>query len=60
MVDCAIGIDLGGTISGEHGIGVDKKPFIRLEIGEAGCEIMGRVKSSLDPRGIMNPGKLCY
>lgn len=51
-------IDLGGTISGEHGIGVDKKPFMVLEIGEAGCEIMRRVKGSLDPKGIMNPGKM--
>jgi glycolate oxidase len=53
-------IDLGGTISGEHGIGVDKKPFISLELGEVGCEIMRRVKSSLDPRGIMNPGKMFH
>jgi glycolate oxidase len=51
-------IDLGGTISGEHGIGMDKKPFMTLEIGEAGCAIMRRVKASLDPKGIMNPGKM--
>jgi glycolate oxidase len=51
-------IDLGGTISGEHGIGVDKMPYVKLELGEAGCEIMKRVKRSLDPKGIMNPGKM--
>ncbi len=51
-------IDLGGTISGEHGIGVDKMPYVKMELGEAGCEIMRRVKSSLDPKGIMNPGKM--
>jgi glycolate oxidase len=51
-------IDLGGTISGEHGIGVDKMPYVRMELGEAGCEIMRRVKNSLDPKGIMNPGKI--
>jgi glycolate oxidase len=51
-------IDLGGTISGEHGIGLDKKPYIVLELGEAGCEILNRVKSALDPKGIMNPGKM--
>jgi glycolate oxidase len=51
-------IDLGGTISGEHGIGVDKMPYVKMELGEAGCEIMRRVKNSLDPKGIMNPGKM--
>jgi glycolate oxidase len=51
-------VDFGGTISGEHGVGIDKKPYIALEIGEVGCEIMRRVKSSLDPKGIMNPGKM--
>lgn len=53
-------IDLGGTISGEHGIGVDKMPFLKLEIGKAGYEIMGRLKASLDPRRIMNPGKMFH
>jgi glycolate oxidase len=53
-------IDLGGTISGEHGIGVDKMPFLKLEIGKAGYEIMKRMKDSLDPGGIMNPGKMFY
>jgi glycolate oxidase len=51
-------VDLGGTISGEHGIGIDKKPCVAMELGEAGCEIMRRVKRSLDPKGIMNPGKM--
>ena len=51
-------IDLGGTISGEHGIGIDKMPYVKMELGEAGCEIMGRIKNSLDPKGIMNPGKM--
>jgi glycolate oxidase len=53
-------LDLGGTISGEHGIGADKMPFLKLEIGKAGYEIMKRMKTSLDPRGIMNPGKMFY
>jgi glycolate oxidase len=53
-------IDLGGTVSGEHGIGIDKMPFLKLELGEAGYEIMRRLKASLDPRGIMNPGKMFY
>jgi len=51
-------IDLGGTISGEHGIGIDKMPYVKMELGEAGCQIMGRIKNSLDPKGIMNPGKM--
>jgi glycolate oxidase len=51
-------IDLGGTISGEHGIGMDKMPYVKLELGEAGCDIMRRLKTSLDPKGIMNPGKM--
>jgi glycolate oxidase len=53
-------IDLGGTISGEHGIGLDKMPFLKLEIGKAGYDIMKRLKVSLDHKGIMNPGKMFY
>jgi glycolate oxidase len=53
-------LDLGGTISGEHGIGVDKMPFLKLEIGKVGYEVMKRLKESLDPKGIMNPGKMFY
>jgi glycolate oxidase len=53
-------IDLGGTISGEHGIGLDKMPFLKLELGKAGYDIMRRLKISLDPKGIMNPGKMFY
>jgi glycolate oxidase len=51
-------LDLGGTISGEHGIGVDKMPFLELEIGKAGYDIMRRLKDSVDPKSIMNPGKI--
>jgi len=53
-------IDLGGTISGEHGIGLDKMPFLKLEVGKAGYDIMKRLKASLDHKGIMNPGKMFY
>ena len=53
-------IDLGGTISGEHGIGLDKMPFLKLEVGKAGYDIMKRLKASIDHKGIMNPGKMFY
>lgn len=53
-------IDLGGTISGEYGIGLDKAPFLKLEIGTSGYDIMKRLKASLDGKGIMNPGKMFY
>jgi glycolate oxidase len=53
-------VDLEGTVSGEHGVGLDKKPYLKLEVGQAGYEVMKSLKDSLDPRGIMNPGKMFY
>jgi len=49
---------LGGSISGEHGIGIAKSPFIRWDIGEETLEAMWRIKYALDPNNILNPGKL--
>ena len=51
-------LSLGGTITGEHGVGLLKKPFLREEIGEVGRSIHGRVKGALDPADILNPGKV--
>lgn len=51
-------IDLGGAISGEHGIGLAKTPYLRLQYGEAEIKAMQAVKSALDPANILNPGKL--
>jgi glycolate oxidase len=51
-------LDLRGTISGEHGVGVSKKPYIGMEIPPAGLELMGRIKKAFDPNGILNPGKI--
>ncbi len=51
-------IDLGGTLSGEHGIGTMKAPFMEHELGAVGLEMMKRIKDSWDPNGIMNPGKI--
>lgn len=51
-------IELGGTLSGEHGIGTMKAPFMEKELGEIGLEMTKRMKDSWDPNGIMNPNKI--
>ena len=51
-------IALGGTLSGEHGIGIAKMKFLDLEFGEAGVAALRRIKESLDPNYMMNPGKI--
>jgi glycolate oxidase len=51
-------IELGGTITGEHGIGVMKAPYLELKLGSAGIAAMKAVKDALDPNNIMNPGKV--
>jgi glycolate oxidase len=51
-------IDLGGTLSGEHGIGLLKKQFMELDLGPDAIALMRRIKNAIDPNGIMNPGKM--
>lgn len=51
-------LKLGGTLSGEHGIGIAKKKYLKNEIGSSGIEVMKRLKKALDPDNILNPGKL--
>ncbi len=51
-------ISFGGTLSGEHGIGFEKKEFVGLEIEPATLELMVRIKRQFDPNNILNPGKL--
>ena len=51
-------IELGGTLSGEHGIGTMKKPFFPKEVGEAGMVFQKAIKQALDPKNILNPGKI--
>ncbi|UOF91985.1 FAD-binding protein [Fodinisporobacter ferrooxydans] len=51
-------LELGGTLSGEHGIGTMKAPFLSWEVGEVGIDMMKRIKTAWDPLSIMNPGKI--
>ncbi|WP_145523932.1 FAD-binding oxidoreductase [Virgibacillus sp. SK37] len=51
-------VELGGTLSGEHGIGTLKAPFMEMELGEIGLDMMKRIKDSWDPNNILNPGKI--
>jgi len=50
--------DRGGVISGEHGIGLVKKPFLTMSLDGVQLELMRRIKRLFDPQGILNPGKL--
>ncbi|MGW1317644.1 FAD-binding oxidoreductase [Streptomyces sp. NPDC002426] len=54
----ALGLELGGTITGEHGVGVLKKEWLARELGEVGVEVQRGVKAAFDPLGLLNPGKL--
>ncbi len=54
----AASIALGGTITGEHGVGEMKAPYLEWKIGEAGVEVMKAIKKGIDPDNIMNPGKV--
>jgi glycolate oxidase len=51
-------LDLGGTISGEHGVGRTKAAYIDMEVREHEMELMKGIKRLFDPRGILNPGKI--
>jgi alkyldihydroxyacetonephosphate synthase len=55
---CDAIVAAGGTISHHHAIGIDHAPWLSSEIGEVGVEVLRAAKARLDPRGIMNPGKL--
>lgn len=51
-------ISLGGTITGEHGVGLAKKAFLPKAIGSASLDLLRALKKTLDPDGILNPGKI--
>ena len=53
-------IHLGGTITGEHGIGLTKAPYLEMEVPRAGLDLMSRIKKAFDPKEILNPGKIFY
>jgi glycolate dehydrogenase FAD-linked subunit len=59
-LDAIVGrtLELGGTITGEHGVGLAKKPWLRRQMGDASFGLMKSVKAALDPRGLLNPGKI--
>jgi glycolate oxidase len=51
-------IDLGGTLSGEHGIGLMKAPYMERELGPHGLMMMKKIKEAWDPNNVLNPGKI--
>ena len=53
-----VGIALGGTITGEHGVGMLKKAWLEREAGSVAMDVHRAVKAALDPAGILNPGKV--
>ncbi len=53
-----LGISLGGTISGEHGLGFAKKGYLPMAWDKSKMDLMKRVKQAFDPNNIMNPGKI--
>jgi len=52
----AIALELGGTLSGEHGVGALKRPYMETALGPVSIEIQKRIKAALDPLNILNPG----
>ncbi|MBF0583793.1 MAG: FAD-binding protein [Magnetococcales bacterium] len=51
-------LDLGGSLSGEHGIGIQKQAFLPWEVDATALQLQQRIKAAFDPRGILNPGKI--
>jgi glycolate oxidase len=53
-----LGLALGGTITGEHGVGVLKRDWLARELGELSTDLHRKIKAAFDPAGILNPGKV--
>ena len=54
----AAALERGGTITGEHGVGLAKKPFLQRQLGDASYELLKLIKHTLDPERLLNPGKI--
>ena len=53
-------VELGGLVSGEHGIGYAKKDFLKRQYGQTPIALMQGIKQVFDPKNILNPGKVCF
>ena len=53
-----VALDLEGTLSGEHGVGTLKRPYMEQALGRLSLDVQRRIKGALDPHGILNPGKV--
>ncbi len=51
-------IKLGGSLSGEHGIGITAAPYLKMQLGETEIELLRSIKKAFDPKGLLNPGKI--
>jgi glycolate oxidase len=56
--DMGVAVRLGGTLSGEHGVGSLKRAFLEQDLGPLYIEVMASIKKALDPKNILNPGKV--
>lgn len=54
----ALALELGGTLSGEHGIGALKRPYMELALGKTSIDLQKKIKQAFDPLNILNPGKV--
>jgi glycolate oxidase len=54
----ALALELGGTLSGEHGVGMLKRPYMERALGPVSIKIQKSIKQALDPLNILNPGKV--
>jgi D-lactate dehydrogenase (cytochrome) len=53
-----LALELDGTITGEHGVGLKLRDLLADEVGETGVDMMRKIKLALDPKGILNPDKV--
>ena len=54
----AASLAVGGTLSGEHGVGVMKRPYLEQALGPVSMDLHRRIKHALDPHNLLNPGKI--